>query len=126
VLLTGGMLDWTDSSSFHAFYPTSPNYASFGKTFKPFVAAPATPELYEARGRSLSCTSSDFTQIIKVKFSKATEEAWKRLQDSFGESPMEKPSFHHANGIEKDEGVFLGLIGWRSWQVRSCDDQGCV
>jgi len=123
VLLTRGILDWTDSSSFHAFYPASPNYAAFGKSLKPFVAAPATPELYEAGGRSLSCTSSNFTQIIKVKSSKATEEAWKRLEESLGEFPNDKPCFYHANGIEKDEGVFLGLIGWRSWQVCLCDDK---
>ena len=126
VVLIGGVLDWTNSSSFHAFYPTSPSYLSFGQTFKPFVAAPATPELYEAGGRSLSCVSSNFTQIIKVKSSKATEEAWRRLEESLGEFPIERPSFYHANGIEKDEGVFLGLIGWRSWQVRLCDDMGCV
>ncbi|KAJ8099024.1 hypothetical protein POJ06DRAFT_126368 [Lipomyces tetrasporus] len=110
------VLDWTDSSSFHTFYPTSPNYASFGTMFTPFVAAPATPELYEAGGRSLSCTSSNFVQIIKVKSSKATEEAWKRLEESLREFGIKTPNFYHANGIEKDEGVFLGLIGWRSWQ----------
>lgn len=126
MLLSREILDWTDSSSFHSFYPASPNYASFGKAFKPFVAAPVTPELYEAGGPSVSCASSNFTQIIKVKSSKATEEAWQRLEASLGELPVEKPSLYHANGIEKDEGVFLGLIGWRSWQVCLCDDIRCV
>lgn len=77
------------------------------------------PEIYEAEGqvRATSCFAAPVTQIIKAKSGKETEEAWKRLEVAIEEQGFGKPSFYHANGIEKDEDIFLGLIGWNSLQV---------
>ena len=112
------MVDWDNSSSFHAFVPHSHQFATFATKIKPFVAGPAIPELYEAEERSVSCTSSNITQIIKVTSTQETKDTWKKLQGTITESTTDKPNFYRANGIEKDEGTFLGLIGWKSLQVR--------
>ncbi|KAK9251979.1 hypothetical protein V1507DRAFT_255678 [Lipomyces tetrasporus] len=110
------VLEWANAAAFHAFYPNSDQYQAFVKKVKPFVTAPATPQLYEAGGQSTACTSSNITQMIKVKSNQTTEEAWKRLEGTIEELLTDKPHFYHANGIENDEGVFLGLIGWKSLQ----------
>lgn len=116
------MIDWDTSSSFHDFFPKSNKFEAFVTTIKPFVADPATPELYEAEDRSISCTSSNITQIIKASSTEETENMWKQLEGAITESPTDKPSFYHAKGIEKDEGTFLGLIGWQNLQVRRTSD----
>lgn len=116
------MIDWDTPSSFHNFFPNSPNFKAFVTTIKPFLAGPATPELYEAEERSASCKSSNITQIIKATSTKETEDMWKQLEGAITESATDKPSFYHAKGIEKDEGTFLGLIGWKNLQVRRTSD----
>ncbi|KAJ8099021.1 hypothetical protein POJ06DRAFT_238935 [Lipomyces tetrasporus] len=116
LFLTRVTLEWANAAAFHAFYPNSDQYQAFVKKVKPFVTAPATPQLYEAGGQSTACTSSNITQMIKVKSNQTTEEAWKRLEGTIEELLTDKPHFYHANGIENDEGVFLGLIGWKSLQ----------
>jgi len=122
LLLTWGVIDWDTPSSFHNFFPNSPNFKAFVTTIKPFLAGPATPELYEAEERSASCKSSNITQIIKATSTKETEDMWKQLEGAITESATDKPSFYHAKGIEKDEGTFLGLIGWKNLQVRRTSD----
>jgi hypothetical protein len=116
-LLIWKVIDWVDSASFHAFYPQSDRFQAFAGAIKAFVAAPAIPELYEAQKRSISCTSSNITQIIKAKSRKETQEAWSQLEIAIGKSVTDQPLFYHANGTEKDQGTFLGLIGWNSLQV---------
>ncbi|KAM0253894.1 hypothetical protein ACHAQJ_007069 [Trichoderma viride] len=109
-------LEWDDASSFHNFFPQSENFQNFVKIIKPLVAAPAIPELYEAEEQSTQCLSSNITQIIKVQSNAGTNENWKQLKESLGESVGDVPVFYHANGIEKDQDVFLGLIGWKNLQ----------
>lgn len=117
------MIEWDNSSSFHAFFPNSHNFQAFVMALKPFMAAPATPELYEAEERSISCTSSNITQIIKVKSTKETAHTWKQLEGYITKSATHETSFYHADGIEKDEGTFLGLIGWKNLEVSLSSSQ---
>lgn len=123
--------DWQNAGSFHAFYPKSEQFASFIGKVKPFAAGPAVPELYEQpQERSIACTSSAVTQVIKVKASagasdgvggssKDTEDAWAQLVAAIKASTTTTTGakFYHANGIEKDKDTFLGLIGWSNLQV---------
>jgi hypothetical protein len=123
-LLISKMIEWDDPASFHDFFPKSDNFQSFVSTIKPLVAAPATPELYEADERSIACTSSPIIQIVKAKAGDETTTAWEKLKVSYKTISGSQPNFYHANGIEKDEGSFLGLIGWNSLKVCvSCDSE---
>lgn len=117
------MLEWTDISSFHAFYPKSPQFSAFVNIVKPFLTGPAAPELYETSSAQ-STSSVPITQIIRVKQNGETEEAWQSLQELVRQSATSSPRFRHAKGIEKDGGNFLGLIGWEHWEV--CTGHGYV
>ncbi|CRG89132.1 DNA topoisomerase 2 [Talaromyces islandicus] len=110
------VLEWDKSASFHDFFPKSVKFEEFVKTIQPFAASPAIPELYEAGTRSVACASSKITQIIKVKSNETTEQSWKQLENFVRKSSAETPSFYSANGIEKDKGSFLGLVGWKGLQ----------
>lgn len=114
-------LEWTNAADFHAFYPDSEKYSAFINGVKPIIAAPAVPQLFEANVRSTQCLSSNITQIFRVQSNSGTEEAWKRIEQLLEKSVGEKLPTHHASGIEKDEAVFLGLIGWKSKEVCSWD-----
>lgn len=110
------VLEWDDPASFHTFYPTSDKFKAFVGAIKPFLAAPATPQLFEGEARSILCTSTKVTQLIKAKTGDETEERWKRLENVVTDRMTDQPAFYHANGIEKDGGTFLGLIGWKDLQ----------
>jgi hypothetical protein len=116
-LLIKSLIEWDNPASFHTFFPKSDKFQTFVSTIKPFAAAPAIPELYEAEERSIDCTSSPMIQIFKVKASDETERAWEKLKEGIKIATANQPSFYHANGIEKDDGTFLGLIGWNSSEV---------
>ncbi|KAK9368565.1 hypothetical protein V1509DRAFT_73810 [Lipomyces kononenkoae] len=103
------ILKWTDISSFHAFYPKSAQFGAFVNIVKPFMAGPATPELYE---QSTPSTLSTLMQFIRVKQNDGTEEAWKALGEVVGHSAR----FQHAKGVENDSGTFLGLVAWGEWE----------
>jgi hypothetical protein len=111
------IIEWTDASSFHNFYPKSSGFQGLVQSVKPFVDAPAVPELYEAQPRSTACTSASITQVIKTVSGNETEQAWGQLEKAITDSTVDKPAFYHAVGIEKDQGSFLGLIGWKSLNV---------
>jgi hypothetical protein len=51
-----------------------------------------------------------------VKSNQNTAQVWKELEEFVRKSSKETPNFYSADGIEKDKGVFLGLIGWKGWQ----------
>lgn len=89
----------------------------FFNAVKPLVAAPPSPQLFQADNRSTHCLSSNLTQIIKVQANSGTEETWKRIEQLLEKSAGEKLPSYHAGGIEKDEAEFLGLIGWKSKEV---------
>ncbi|GAD97556.1 conserved hypothetical protein [Paecilomyces variotii No. 5] len=108
------VIDWVDHAAFQGFYPNSDNYKSFIGAFKPLVAAPAVPQLYESQERSIACTSSNVMQVIKAKSGQETEEKWGRLEEAIRGLAEDRASLYHANGIGKDDGTFLGLIGWKS------------
>ncbi|KAH0839215.1 hypothetical protein FOPE_05554 [Fonsecaea pedrosoi] len=112
------VLDWVDSASFDAFYPKSEKFQAFINSVKPFVAAPAVPELYEQQERSIACTSTNVTQIFKSTTSDTIEKAWEQLKSSIRDqySIADAPAFYHATGIKNDQGKFLGLIGWQNLQ----------
>ncbi|KAL4869036.1 hypothetical protein BDV12DRAFT_196657 [Aspergillus spectabilis] len=108
------VLEWTDASSFHNFYPKSSRFQGLVQSIKPFVDAPAVPELHEAQSRATACTSAGITQVIKTASGNETEQVWGQLEKAITVSAVDKPAFYHAVGIEKDQGSFLGLIGWKS------------
>jgi hypothetical protein len=111
-------VEWLNTAVFHDFFPDSPKFQAFAKMIGAFVAAKPVPEIYEARGRSTVCLTAPLTQIIKVKAAgKEVEEAWEKFVSSLEAEAVDKPYFYHASGIEKDEGVFLGLIGWQNLHV---------
>ncbi|OAG40153.1 hypothetical protein AYO21_05631 [Fonsecaea monophora] len=105
-------------ASFDAFYPKSEKFQAFINSVKPFVAAPAVPELYEQQERSIACTSTNVTQIFKSTTSDTIEKAWEQLKSSIRDqySIADAPAFYHATGIKNDQGKFLGLIGWQNLQ----------
>ncbi|KAL6909239.1 hypothetical protein GGI43DRAFT_394906 [Trichoderma evansii] len=107
-------LEWADASSFHNFYPASESFLGFISKIKPLVASPPVPQLFQAEDRSTECLSSNITQIIKVQSNSGTEETWKQIEQLVEKSAGEKLPSYHAGGIEKDESLFLGLIGWKS------------
>jgi hypothetical protein len=115
--LTEEIIEWDKPASFHAFFPKSDNFQAFVSSIKPFVAAPAIPELYEAKGWSIACTSSPIVQIFKAKACDETESVWEELKEGIKMAAENQPSFYHGNGIGKDHGTFLGLIGWNSLKV---------
>ncbi|KAL2812888.1 hypothetical protein BDW59DRAFT_36319 [Aspergillus cavernicola] len=109
------VLEWDDPSSLHAFYPDSSTFQAFIKLVRPFVATPDVPELFEAVSSSAPCASASVTQIIKVAQRPETEKIWSRLQDTLSETQnAATPVFSHASGIESQQGVFLGMVGWQS------------
>lgn len=57
------------------------------------------------------------TQIIKSTAGKAAEEAWKALESALADEAGDEVTFYHANGVEKEEGILMGLIGWKSLEV---------
>ncbi|KAH6653127.1 hypothetical protein BKA67DRAFT_659769 [Truncatella angustata] len=107
-------IEWEKEEFFHQFFPGSEKFKALYTKMKDFAAAPARPELYEATNRSTLCFSSEVTQIIKVRSGTGTEAAWKRLEEVLSASPAGKPALYHANGIGKEEGGFIGLIGWQN------------
>ncbi|OAL35034.1 hypothetical protein AYO20_05749 [Fonsecaea nubica] len=96
----------------------SEKFQAFINSVKPFVAAPAVPELYEQQERSIACTSTNVTQIFKSTTSDTIEKAWEQLKSSIRDqySIADAPAFYHATGIKEDQGKFLGLIGWQNLQ----------
>lgn len=110
------ILEYENAESFHNFSPNSEAFQGFSNFAKPLVAEIPTPQLFQAKNRSTDCLSSSFTQIIKCQAASGTEETWKKIEQLFG---GKIPSYH-ANGIEKAEGEFLGLIGWSSKEVHIC------
>ncbi|KAL4882527.1 hypothetical protein BJY04DRAFT_217021 [Aspergillus karnatakaensis] len=108
------VLEWTDVAPFHDFYPNSSGFQSLVQSIKPFVNAPAIPELYEAQPRSIASTSAAVTQVIKTMSGSEAKQAWEQLEEAIDDLATDKPAFYHALGIEKDQGKFLGLIGWKS------------
>jgi hypothetical protein len=115
-LLTRTEPDWDKKSSFDGFLKSEEIKAYVGQ-LKTFAAGPSVLELFEADQESLPCTSSNFTQVIKARFSPSTEDAWKQLEIKLSKASASKLSFHYAKGIEKVDGMFLGLIGWNDIQV---------
>jgi hypothetical protein len=117
-LLIATNVEWLNTAVFHDFFPTSSKFQAFAKMIGAFVATKPVPEIYEAQERSTACLTAPLTQIIKVKAAgKGVEEAWEKLVSNLEAEAVDKPYFYHASGLEKDEGVFLGLIGWHNLQV---------
>ncbi|KAH7136962.1 hypothetical protein B0J13DRAFT_82800 [Dactylonectria estremocensis] len=109
------ILEWVKVSHFHDFFPNSDRFRALLELLKPLSAAPAIPILFEsAEWSTPGSAASKITQIIRVEQNNATGEAWEKLKESIEEFPVTKPSFYHATGVEKAEGTFLGLIGWKS------------
>ncbi|KAF2114955.1 hypothetical protein BDV96DRAFT_576202 [Lophiotrema nucula] len=116
-------LEWDKPSSFHAFYPASPQFSEFIGAIKEFVAAPPKPVLFTARpdyGRPVPTLSSAVTQIFigpngdkkpegeqaRATFLDLLKEAKER-----GEIDFERWG---GLGIDDAEGTWLGLLGWKS------------
>ncbi|KAL4926744.1 uncharacterized protein BDV17DRAFT_293324 [Aspergillus undulatus] len=106
------VLEWDDPSSFYAFYPNSPKFAEFIQVAKPLVAAPDVPELFATVSSAEQTASAKLTQIIKVKQEPNTEFVWSKLRDTLFQGKDATPVFSHARGIEKQEGLLMGMIGW--------------
>lgn len=82
---------------------------------KPYVTGPETPQLFEAVVSAAPCAETGVTQVLKVAKGEETEAVWSRLQEVIGGSyGVAKTGFSHANGVEKEEGVFLGIVGWQT------------
>ncbi|KAK2598785.1 hypothetical protein N8I77_012172 [Diaporthe amygdali] len=108
------VLEWDRASSFHRFYPDSAPFQKFVQLIKPFLAGPVTPELFESPARSELCSSSSVTQIIKVKKAPNTEHLWNEFHAAVANTTTGNPASFYASGVESHEGVFLGMVGWRS------------
>lgn len=107
--------EWDDVSSIHEFFPHSERFRSFISLVKPYVAGPETPQLFEAVASAVPCAETGVTQVLKVPKGPETEVVWSRLQDVIGEVYGNgKPVFSWANGVEKEEGLLLGIVGWQS------------
>ncbi|OJJ08341.1 hypothetical protein ASPVEDRAFT_143778 [Aspergillus versicolor CBS 583.65] len=108
------ILEWDDVSSMHAFFPHSETFRSFISLVKPYVAGPDIPQLFEAVVSAVPCAETGVTQVLKVSKGPGTETVWIRLQEVIAELYGNgKPLFACANGVEKEESVFLGIVGWR-------------
>lgn len=105
--------EYENAESFHNFSPNTEAFQGFYNFIVPLVAEIPSPQLFQAENRSTDCLSSRLTQIIKCQVASGTEETWGEIEQLLG---GDVPSYH-ANGIEKDEGEFLGLIGWKSKEV---------
>lgn len=82
---------------------------------KPYVAGPDIPQLFEAVVSAVPCAETGVTQVLKVPKGPETELVWSRLQEAIGEVYEDgRAVFSCANGVEKEEGVFLGIVGWQS------------
>ncbi|KAL4937919.1 hypothetical protein BDV06DRAFT_226495 [Aspergillus oleicola] len=107
------LLEWDDPSSLYSFYPSSPKFADFIKGVRPLVPEPDTPELFATVTSAAVTGSAGITQIIKVNERPSTEAVWNRLKNALSRKEM-APVLSHSRGIEDQEGIFLGLIGWGS------------
>ncbi|KAL3477071.1 hypothetical protein BJX99DRAFT_257758 [Aspergillus californicus] len=108
------ILEWDTASSLHEFYPHSAAFQNFVSLVKPFIAAPESPQIFEAVTSAEVTASATFTQILKVRQGGDTEKLWGQLQEILvSNGKTAAPVFAHASGIENDEGTFLGMIGWR-------------
>lgn len=116
-------LQWEKAENFHALFPNSPAFTGFIGSIMPYVAAKATPQLFQPSGeyeRSERCFKSEVTQIFTGPVGATKGEvdgAWATLI-----STLEKErSIEHwsGTGIEGAEGVWLGILGWKGLDV-SC------
>ena len=112
--------EWDDEKHFHSFFPASEKFQTFVKTLAPFMAGKASPELYAPKqGSFQSPLTSPVTQIIKAPSNGVeTGRKWDELVASINNTAAEPPKIYSASGIGKDEGVFKGLLGWSSIEVR--------
>ncbi|BCS19431.1 uncharacterized protein APUU_12259S [Aspergillus puulaauensis] len=107
------ILEWDGLPSIHAFYPHSETFRSFISLVKPYLTGPDTPQFFEAVVSAAGCAETGVTQVLKVAKGEETEAVWRRLQEAIGGSyGPAKTVFSYANGVEKEEGVFLGIVGW--------------
>lgn len=84
----------------------------------PLLAERPIPQLHEAEERALQCVTAPVTQIVQVKgVGVEARNAWAKLEDAIVKAGAE-PRFYQGDGIEKEEGTFLGLIGWSATEVR--------
>ncbi|KAL4951150.1 hypothetical protein BDW69DRAFT_186679 [Aspergillus filifer] len=107
------LLEWDDLSSFHGIYPNSPKFVEFIESAKPLLSEPSAPKLHASVTSPVGAGSAGVTQIVKVKEGHDTEEVWERLSEYLG-GKEQALSLSHSKGVEGEEGIFLGLIGWGS------------
>jgi hypothetical protein len=83
-----------------------------------FIVTKPVPELYEpACETSVTCFTTPVTQIIKTATRAHIKELWGNLKAIIEGQATTAANFYPASGIEKDRGMFLGLISWKSEQV---------
>ncbi|KAL4781768.1 hypothetical protein BJX76DRAFT_349933 [Aspergillus varians] len=112
VLVLEQQKEWDTRASLADFYPNSPTFQSFIKLAKPLVAAPDIPELFDAAVSSRACAEAGVMQVLKVKLGSETERVWGLLREALLRRGDAGLVFSHASGIEEQEGVFLGMVGW--------------
>ena len=98
---------------------------------KDHLDTPAGPELFEASNFPASGLFAGVAQIVKMKgVSSNVEPKWQQVEDAVKSSVAkdEAPHFFHGNGVEKWEGMFVGIIGWKDLEVSfsHCDDCKCT
>lgn len=115
------LAEWEQASHFQTFL-ASDDFKEFISMVKPLVTAPATPQLFEADGRSTACTSAALTQVFKLRVADmgsktAVEESWRKVLKSDDGSELSTVALFDGWGLNNVEGEFLGMIGWDSVEV---------
>lgn len=105
------------------------SFQGFKDKLIPYIAAFPTPQLFSADIRSINVLEAPFVGVLKVKPSNGIEEcrkAWVELKTAIRGASM-SVQFHNATGtgVGCDEDDFVGLIGWKSLEVRSSLTLSC-
>jgi hypothetical protein len=105
-------LGWDSIESFHAVYPNSDVFHRFIGSVKPFLAGAVAPALFETESASKPCLLQPACQVLKGPQNSKAE--WAKLRDAVAKLDVQEPEYLDGNGVDKEEGQFLGLIGWKS------------
>ncbi|KAF2648007.1 hypothetical protein K491DRAFT_784364 [Lophiostoma macrostomum CBS 122681] len=112
-------VEWDHASSFHSFFPSSPEFQQFVAQVVPYLAEKPSPRLFKpgtGSERSEAAFTSGLTHIFVSKPAERREEvqgAWDALVASLKKEERGVKGWS-GWGIEGDDGAWLGVVGWDS------------
>ncbi|KAH8797747.1 hypothetical protein F5884DRAFT_151178 [Xylogone sp. PMI_703] len=120
------LLEWDQQTSFENFFASS-KFGGFKSSFLPYVAGPSMLELFESDERSIATTSAPYTQVIRLVLPEMPDakQQVESLWNSFTavlvslqeRKSRDSPDFFSGQGMKNVQGVFVGIIGWKSLKI---------